>query len=70
MVLVSDDVFDLINMDEVYFAQCYAAKVSFQTDQVLCMEVSLHVVQLPGNELVGETFVLAVPNLLHKIVMD
>lgn len=69
MVLVANDILDLVDVDEVYFAEGVSPKISFQTDLVLTVEVRLHVVQLPGNEFIRQALIFAASNLIQECVM-
>ena len=69
MVLVAYNVFDLINVNEIYFAESNASEISLQTDHILTVQISLHIVQLPRYELVGKAFIFTVPDFLHKCVL-
>ena len=66
VVLVSNDVFNLLNMQEIDFAESLASEVSLQADLVLTVQVGLHVVESPGQELMRHALVLAKADLLHQ----
>ena len=52
VVLVAHYVLDPVDMDEVYLAEGLAAEIPLQADLVLAVQISLHVVKLPWNELI------------------
>ena len=66
VVLVSNDVFNLLDMQEIDFAERLASEVSLQADLVLTVQVGLHMVESPGQELMRHALVLTEADLLHQ----
>ena len=49
VILIPDDVLNLIDVDKVYFTKSRAPKVSLDANEVLGVQIALHVVQLPRH---------------------
>ena len=70
VIFVANNVLDLLDVYEVYFAQGLASKVPLQADLILAMKISLHVMQTPRQELTWQAIVFAQSNFFHERVVD